>query len=164
MKIITKDANEIIRVHGILKKFENEINCSKFKKRTKIKHKHNTKMSISLSKITWPIREEIGILLDLLSVEHLTISPLLGIIELKRYPKTTECNNLETLTLCPKGSIISCHLNALNTKAKYPRKTENINHFILIVLIVSMNLTNSMFLTDSQKSEIPTIKNIVAVK
>ena len=110
MKIITKDANEIIRVHGILKKFENEINCSKFKKRTKIKHKHNTKMSISLSKITWPIREEIGILLDLLSVEHLTISPLLGIIELKRYPKTTECNNLETLTLCPKGSIISLNI------------------------------------------------------
>ena len=93
-------------------------------------------MSISLSKITWPIKEEIGMLLDLLSVEHLTISPLLGIIELKRYPKTTECNNLETLTLCPEGSIISFHLNALNTKAKYPRKTENINHFILIDLIL----------------------------
>ena len=164
MKIIAKVANEIIKVHGILKRFENEINSSKFKKRTKIKHKHNTNTSINLSKMTWPIKEETGMLLDLLNVEHLTTSPLLGIIELKRYPKTTECNNLETLTLYPEGSIISFHLNALNIKAKYPRKTENISHFILIVLIVSKNLTNSMFLTDSQKSEIPTIKNIVTVK
>jgi len=52
MRIIAKDANEIIRIHGILKRFEKEINCSKFKKRTKIKHKHNTKTSISLSKMT----------------------------------------------------------------------------------------------------------------
>ena len=41
MKIIAKDANEIIRVHGILKKFENEINCSKFKK--ELKSNTNTK-------------------------------------------------------------------------------------------------------------------------